>query len=411
MSRTLGEQIAVHRRRRGMSQRDLAEAARLSVDLVRKLEQGQRRTARLETLFRLANALDLDMATLIGKPRGLVVGAEDSEVARLRRAVLDVIPAENEPVDRAALRGELGDAWRLYWVGRYAALARILPAGIVAARSSVRAASGDIAVRAAQAVLADFLHLGASLLAHLAHDDLAALAMHQSLDAARAAGDPLLIAGLSATRAWLLSRQGLLAEAESLALTTAREIEPSMAATNVDQIAIWGENLRYACVALARSGRHAEAAELLPRLRTAAARVEAERPARAWTERISDKSTVPLAGLAFGATLATMTAVTIAGAADRHRQALALEDQVPSFDSVSPAMRSRHLLTVAWAQMADYRSPAAVNTLLRAEQIAPDLFAHQSIARTIVAELLPRRTKQRLPGLVSLADRIGVTTG
>ncbi|MEV6595661.1 helix-turn-helix transcriptional regulator [Actinoplanes sp. NPDC051346] len=410
MTRTLGEQLAIYRRRRSMSQRDVAEAAGISVDTVRQLEQGQRHTARLGTLVKIAGALDQDLAELIGKPRGLVVGAEDGEIAHLRRAVLDLIPAEAEP-DAAVLRDELGDAWRLYWVGRYAALARALPANITAARASVRAAADPAAARQAQAVLADFLHLVASLLAHLAHDDLAALAMYQALAAAGHAEDELLVAGMSATRAWMLSRQGLLGEAESLALATARSIEPSMATANVDQVAIWGENLRYACVALARDGRHTEAAELLPRLRLAAARVEAARPARAWTERVTDKSTRPLAGLAFGATLATMTAVAVAGAADRHRQALALEDQVPNFGSVSPSMRSRHLLTVAWAQMADYRSQAAVGTLLRAEKIAPDLFFHQTIARTIVAELLPRRRKQRLPGLVSLAERMGVPAG
>jgi len=40
MSTTLGMQIGAQRRRRAMSQRDLAEAAGASVDLVRKLEQG-----------------------------------------------------------------------------------------------------------------------------------------------------------------------------------------------------------------------------------------------------------------------------------------------------------------------------------------------------------------------------------
>lgn len=408
MVTSLGAQLHAHRRRRGISQRDLAEAAGVSVDLIRKLEQGRRHTARLESLDKIAKALDLDLAELVGKPRGLVTGAEDREVTHLRRAVLDVIPVVAEPARLGQLQGHLGDGWRLYWVGRYAALARVLPPAITAARASVRASADGTAVRTAQAILADYLHLAACLLAHMAYDDLAALAMHQSLDAARAADDALLVAGLSASRAWLLSRQGLIDEAENLALATARDIEPSMATANVDQVAIWGENLRYACVALARGGRHSEAAELLPRIQTAAARVEAERPARTWLERISDKETVPLSGLGFGATLATMTAVTVASGADQHRKALALDEQMPHFNSVSPALQSRHLLTVAWTQMADYRFPAAVGTLLRAEHIAPDLFAHQSLSRTIVAELLPRRHKQRLPGLVSLAERLGV---
>ncbi|GIG18285.1 hypothetical protein Cme02nite_66170 [Catellatospora methionotrophica] len=407
----LGQRIKQARRRRGIAQSDLAAQAGVSVDVIRKLEQGRRHTARMDTLIRIATVLDQTVADLVGKPKGLVVGAEDGEMYRLRRAVLDVMPPEAEPPGAEAQRAELGECWRLYWSGRYAPLARALPDGITAARAGVRAArSGTETVRA-QEVLADFLHLTASLLAHLAHDDLAALAMHQALAAAHASDNPLVAAGLSASRVWLLSRQGLVGEAESLAMATAREVEPRMGTANVDQVAIWGENLRYGCVALARGGRQAEARELLPRLASAAARVEAERPSRPWQTRVSDKkNTAPLAGLGFGATLAGMTAVTVAAADDRYREALRLETQVPAFDSISPAMRSRHLLTVAWAQMAEFRSTESVHTLLRAEKLAPEMLAHQTLARTIVAELLPRRSRQRLPGLMSLASRIGVPT-
>jgi transcriptional regulator with XRE-family HTH domain len=61
----LGQRIVVLRRRRDMKQRELAEAAEISVDVIRKLEQGQRQPARLETLTALANALDAPLAELV----------------------------------------------------------------------------------------------------------------------------------------------------------------------------------------------------------------------------------------------------------------------------------------------------------------------------------------------------------
>lgn len=405
----LGQRIRTVRKRRAMSQHDLAAAAGIAVDTVRKLEQGQRHTARIDTLARIATALDHDVAELIGKPRGLVVTAEDDEIVHIRRAVLDVLPVAGDPPGRDTLRWDLGEAWRLYWAGRYAPLVRVLPAGIVAARVGVRAASDSAGIRQANEVMADYLHLTASVLAHLAHGDLAALAMHQALAAAHLTGEPLLVAGLAASRVWLLARQGLTAEAERLAFTVAADIEPRMGEGNVDRVAIWGEILRYGCVALARGGRLAEAAELLPRLRAAAARVDAERPARPWSERVNDKAAgVPLAGLGFGRALAAMTAVTVAAAGDRNREALRLERQVPHVESVAPVMRCRHLLTVAWSQMVEYRSAESVSTLLYAERLAPGMLPHQTIARAIVAELLPRRARQALPGLVALAERLGV---
>ena len=110
---TLGQRIKAARRRRGIAQADLAAQADVSVDVIRKLEQGVRHTLRMDTLLRIATVLDSDVADLIGKHRGLVVGAEDGEVYQLRRAVLDVIAVDAEPPARYALRAELGEAWRL----------------------------------------------------------------------------------------------------------------------------------------------------------------------------------------------------------------------------------------------------------------------------------------------------------
>jgi transcriptional regulator with XRE-family HTH domain len=50
----IGEQIAVLRRARGMTQDQLAEAAGVSVDVIRRLEQGVRHSARLNTLSKIA---------------------------------------------------------------------------------------------------------------------------------------------------------------------------------------------------------------------------------------------------------------------------------------------------------------------------------------------------------------------
>ncbi|MCU7722261.1 helix-turn-helix domain-containing protein [Actinoplanes sp. KI2] len=53
----IGRQIAALRHANGLTQEQLAERAGVSVDVIRRLEQGQRRTARLATLHAIAAAL------------------------------------------------------------------------------------------------------------------------------------------------------------------------------------------------------------------------------------------------------------------------------------------------------------------------------------------------------------------
>lgn len=393
MASTLGELLATHRRRRGMSQRAVAEAADVSVDTVRKLEQGQRHTARLDTVAALAHALDISPAELLGKARGLAAGAEDGEIGELRRGILGLTVTLTEVPPLDELRAAVAELWRLYWAGRYAELARELPARIGQARVFT---STDGDRRIPYATLAELLQMTASLLAHLAHEDLAHLALAEAGRAADASEDELLAATMAATRSWVLSRQGLWAESEMVALAAAERVEPSMSKATVDQLAVWGELLRYGTTAVARSGRGPEAQELLSLVNTAAARMG------------SDQRT-KYVGAAFGPTVAAMKAVDVAIAADRPREAIKLSERVEHPGVAPTAMHARYLLNVAWAQMTDWRSQDAVDTLRQVEQLAPEMLPHQTIGRAIVAELLPRRGKQRLPGLASLADRMGMS--
>lgn len=391
----LGDRLVALRRRRGMTQQDLAQASSVSIAVIRKLEQKQRLSTSLETLTLLAHALDVDAGDLLGKPRGLPYGAQDSELLQLRRAVLGLTPVDGPVLPVSEVQDGVQLLWRWFWAGDYPRLARELPAHLMAAKVAISAAP-EQARPLAHRALAQVLQIAASLLAHLAHEDLAHLALHGARRAAEAADDELLYASQQATRSWLLSRQGLWAEAEHLAVTAAAEVEPTLSQASGDQVAVWGELLRYAAVALSRSSRHAEAAETIRLMSAAATRMGADSATR-------------YVGVAFGPTVVAMRAVDAQISADKPRKAIELTRHVEHPESAPPAMHMRYLLNVAWAQTLDWRSADAVGTLLRAEKIAPKALHHQGIARATVAELLPRRRKHRLPGLVGLADRMGLS--
>ena len=105
-----------------------------------------------------------------------------------------------------------------------------------------------------------------------------------------------------------------------------------------------------------------------------------------------------------------MRAVDNAIAREDYLGALQLAERVERPELVPPLIHSRYLLSVAWVQAEQWQNSKAVATLLRAEAIAPQTIPYQGIARSTVEELLPRRRKQRLPGLAGLAERIGVST-
>jgi transcriptional regulator with XRE-family HTH domain len=66
---TIGYQLRRLRRLRGLTQEELADRANVSRDLVAKLEQGRRQTARITSLVSLACALDVELSALV-KPEG-----------------------------------------------------------------------------------------------------------------------------------------------------------------------------------------------------------------------------------------------------------------------------------------------------------------------------------------------------
>lgn len=64
---SIGERLKRVRRERAMTQEDLAAASGVSRDLIAKLEQGRRQTARVSTLSRLAYGLDCEIGELVDK--------------------------------------------------------------------------------------------------------------------------------------------------------------------------------------------------------------------------------------------------------------------------------------------------------------------------------------------------------
>lgn len=396
---TIGERLKVARRRAGLSQEVLAERAGVNVDTIRKLEQGQRQSARISTVNALAHALDLETtALLIGVPER--EERDDPNLLAVRRALIpvgDFTPSvddsgEDTPPDVGALRRSVEGAWADYHRADFATLGQTFPRLLTEVRIATHEHSNGAAAQA-YALLAKAHQLGAHVLARNGMEDLALLSLDRSQTAARATDDPLLPAMVANSIAWIFMRTGRLADSQQVAVSVADSIEPRFRTSERSHIAAYGGLLLSAAAAAARRGRYDTARELL-------------NVARAASLRIGDDSTDRWITV-FGPTAVAIQSVQLESAAGEWGTALHLARRVPMTGKVPDSWKAWFFLDVAQAQVATYRDSEAVDTLRVVRRFAPEWLRHAGLAKAVIRELMGRVKRPR--GVVALADFVGVS--
>lgn len=363
--------------RNGMTQEQLAEAAEVSVGVVRKLERGG--TASLPSLLSIASALGTDIAVLFGQqaPRRSMDRDERAALRSLSGATHDAalgIPAEAEPGMVDELRAVLQDADAAYWAGRYTELGVLLGALLPEARARYDASNTDEKTAAA-GVLADVFQTAAMAANVWGSRDLAYAALTYGRQIAVQAGDDLRDAHLAATTAWVNLRDGRTAQGFSLAATQADRIEPKMSEHDPDRLAVYGQLVTNAAVAASRGGSSAETArEYLSQAHAVGARLGSEHARGGHAQP-------------YGPLYAATQAMSIAVALGDIAGALRLMDTVKLDDTVPLATRARYGLDVALTHVECRRWDQAADTLEAVCGMAPGWVQHQMLPGVIISRL------------------------
>ena len=269
MSEHLGDRVARLRRLADLTQEGLAERSDVSVDVVRKLEQKRKHSARLPTLHALSRGLGVELTALLGDPPGVPSNgeADPPQLVAVRRAIMPPLfapPPEPFAVERLSLpllRREISDGWTLYHDAEFGRLMDVLP-GIIA-DSRFAAFVGTADERAAgQAALGKSLQLAGHLAIRLGKIDLALSALERAMNAASDSSDPLLPGMISNSVAWNYQRQNRLDDAESLAVHAADSVEREHGDT-AEGVRVWGGLLMSAATSAARSGDYDKASEMM----------------------------------------------------------------------------------------------------------------------------------------------------
>jgi transcriptional regulator with XRE-family HTH domain len=363
-----------------------------------QVERGKRGVDSYAVLTRMAEVLRVEVAELVG------LGGGDSEegqrvyepAAEIERAMMGyeaVGPAiagrkTEAKAALAHLRARASVAYAGYQATRYDGTGRMLP-GLI---RDTEAASGDS--REACSVRALVYDTAAALLHRVGETSLAWTAADRALAAAGQSGRPELVALQAYRLSYVIANRKRPAEALELAMTASAELERVMRDPDADTLSVYGALHLAAVNAAAAVYDRAMTATLVAR-------------ARAVADRTGDGNRM---GTAFGHVNVAMHAIS---ASLQLGDAKAAIEAGESLDPASlPAgltgRRTQLSLDLARAYAMRKHDAAAVNLLLAAERLSPQLVRYDGRTREVITSLLRREHQPSTPELRPLARRAGV---
>lgn len=371
------------RKRRGLTQVELAGESGVSVSLIRRIEQDDLEyPPRLETLRKLAKALRVPTSVL--QTGGNVPDQARPETVEswesLRRALVGQEPQPTEDPTVNGVRRVLVDLLPAFQADRYSEILPVLP-GLVRDAEAL----GD----EGREVRAKVLHMAGYLLTHTHQYDTADLVLGRALDDAT---NKTETAAIINNRCWLLIRQGKIVECVDLAVTWADELEPRISRASGEELAAWGWMLLRASTAAGRDNRPGEARDMIRLANTAASALGREIQPRDDYLRT------------FGPTMVGYKRTELAMIEDRPDRALALAGKV-LHAGVRPNTNNtlRHRLDMVQANARLGNVSKALGHMTEIRDAHPEWLIEQQYARDILAGIMSRR-RRFTEELRSLAD-------
>jgi transcriptional regulator with XRE-family HTH domain len=254
------------RRRRGLTQRELATAAQVSESLIKKVEQGQITDMRLETARKVAVALNVPTMDIVSPERPEHQEAREEGLWAATRS--ELLSPQEIPDDDATGEGityALLAAVKLYHANRYGQLAQMLPLLIRDART------------APPLIRSRVMQLAGSVMTQTAQRDAARVALEQSVGDAEATGNTTDAASAIVTMCWLMLTEGRFEDVRRLAADWADRTEPRLSTATVPEISVWGWLLLRGSAAAIRDNRPGEAADMMTLAEAAAVATRTER--------------------------------------------------------------------------------------------------------------------------------------
>ena len=395
--KALGRKIAAERRRRGLSQPELARMVDRSVAWVSQVERGVRKVDRMSVLEALAAALEVPLAELAAEAPVVAAVTEEPPGAGGLRLVLSGAYALRAMLDGrrspalSTLRTKARKAWELTHAGRYTELTELLRGLVPDLETAARAVAEDQRTEVFELMASTYQACSAAL-AELGEPEAAWIAADRAMAAAERAGNPMLVAAGAFRLVFVFINARHYGQAEETARTAAEALWPLANQGDPQAMSLWGALTLQRAVIAAHFNDPDLAYGQLERASQVAGRLG---------EGHNEYNTE------FGPANVRLYEIAVAvelGDAGRALRAAAVVDT----SGLSAERQARMLIDVARAHAQRRQVDEAVAALLQAEGITPEQVRGHALVRQLVSDLL---TMQDPPAeLRDLARRLTRTS-
>lgn len=395
-----GRRIAAYRRRRGLSQEVCANLVGRTGAWLSQIERGARPIDRLSVLEQLAEVLRVEVADLTGRQEsGDRMRPQNAAASALRSVLLrhDAIAAMLTPIEDgtaegptlAGIRRGVDLANRLYQATRYEAAAQLLTELVGHSQRATRELTGDDR-RRAYGLLAEVYHVTAKTLTRVGEPGLSWIVAERALNATERSEQPLLIAASAYHLGHSFLQAGQYGDAIAVTAATADGMDskaPSSAWVSV----VGGLHLTTA-LAAARHGDRVVSMRHLNRAGTLAEQLGRDGN-DFW--------------LAFGPSNVAIhrlaCTVELLDPAEAIRQGEAIDLSWLPLELLG--RRSQVLVELARGYTQRRRDADALQALLTAERLAPEMVRSSDVVRGVVRDLVGRPRRKLSADLRHFAER------
>jgi transcriptional regulator with XRE-family HTH domain len=393
----LGRKIAAERRRRGLSQPELARLIGRSVAWVSQVERGVRKVDRMSVLETVATALEVPLYELAAEAPVVAAMTEEPPGAGGLRLVLSGAYALRAMLDgrrppaTSTLRTRSRKAWELTHAGRYIELTDLLRGLVPDLETAARTLPEAQRAQVFELMAATYQSCSAAL-AKLGEPEAAWIAADRAMTAAERADNPMLVAAGAFRLVFIFVAARHYDQAEETARTAADALQARADQGEPEAMSLYGALTLQRAVIASRVNDSDAAYGHLERAAQVAARLGEGR---------KDYNTE------FGPANVGLYEIAVAvelGDAGRALHAAATVDT----SGLSAERRARMLIDVARAHAQRRQVTEAVTALLQAEEITPEQVRGHELVRQLVSDLLTMQDPP-LGDLRELAARVGAT--